>query len=81
MKDRIRRIVKDSGGIALPLEEIGDTTDLYRAGMTSYNSVVLMIALESEFGMEFPDGMLNRDIFQNIDAIANAIETVTQVQQ
>ena len=61
--------------------DITNSTDLYRAGMTSYSSVVLMIALENEFGVEFPDSMLSRDIFQNIDAIANAIETVLQVHQ
>jgi acyl carrier protein len=40
-----------------------------------------MIALENEFGFEFPDGMLNRDVFENIDAIANAIESVLQVEK
>ena len=81
MKDKIRQIVKERGGIPLSLEEIQNSTDLYRAGMSSYASVVLMIALENELGVEFPDGMLSRDTFQNIDEIANAIETVLQVQQ
>jgi len=81
MKDVIRKIVKDHSGVALPLAEIKDSTDLYRAGMTSYASVVLMIALENEFGLEFPDGMLNRDVFENIDSIANAIESVLQVEK
>ncbi|HTS76052.1 MAG TPA: acyl carrier protein [Bryobacteraceae bacterium] len=80
MKDRIRSVVKNHAGLGLKLDEIGDSTDLYRAGMTSYGSVVLMIALENEFAMEFPDGLLSRDVFENIDSIANAIESVLQLQ-
>ena len=52
MKDRLRRIVKDHAGLSLPLEHIEDSTDLYRAGMSSQASVVLMIALESQLGLE-----------------------------
>jgi acyl carrier protein len=80
MKDKIRRIVKENAGLNLKSEEIQDSTDLYRAGMTSYGSVVLMIALENEFGVEFPDGLLSRDVFESIDSIANAIESVLEPQ-
>jgi acyl carrier protein len=47
--------------------------------MSSHSSVLLMIALENEFALEFPDGMLSRDVFENIDAIASAIETVLEI--
>ena len=56
--------------------ELRDSTDLYQAGMTSHASVLVMIALENEFGIEFPEDMLGRDIFLNIDSIAHAIESV-----
>ena len=79
LKDRIRRVVKEHAGLKTPPEELKDSTDLYRAGMSSHSSVLLMIALESEFGLEFPDGMLSRDVFENIETIANAIETVIEV--
>jgi acyl carrier protein len=81
LKDRIRRVVKNHAGIRAPLEDIKDSTDLYRAGMSSHSSVLLMVALENEFNFEFPDGMLSRDVFENIDTIANAIESVMQVEQ
>ena len=80
-KDRIRQIVKDHAGLGLVLEQVGYSTDLYRAGMTSYASVVLMIALENEFELEFPDAMLTRSVFESIDSIASAIERLQQVQQ
>jgi acyl carrier protein len=81
IKDRIRKVVKNHAGLKTPLEDLKDTTDLYRAGMSSHSSVLLMIALENEFALEFPDGMLSRDVFENIETIANAVESVLQVEQ
>lgn len=81
IKDRLRSIVKDHAGLSLPVEKIEDSTDLYRAGMSSQGSVVLMIAVEAQFGVEFPDAMLSRDVFANIETIANAIERVQQAEQ
>lgn len=80
LKDRIREIVSENGGLKLPVEEIKDSTDLYRAGMTSYSSVLLMIALENEFNLEFPDGMLSRDVFESVDAIAHAIDSLLRAE-
>jgi acyl carrier protein len=79
MKNRIREIVRDHAGTGLRLEDITDATDLYSAGMSSYASVALMIALENAFGIEFPDSLLNRDVFENVDAIARAIECTLQL--
>jgi len=81
MKERIQKIVRENAGLGAHFEEIDSSTDLYRAGMTSYASVVLMIALENEFGVEFPDAMLNRSVFESIDAIAEALESLQQVEQ
>ena len=81
MKDRIRQIIKDHAGLGLDIATISDSTDLYRTGMTSYASVVLMMALENEFGLEFPDSMLSRDVFESIDSIASAIESLQVVEQ
>ncbi len=81
IRDQLREIVKNHARIHLPLEEISDTTDLYRAGMSSQASVVLMIAVEGEFGIEFPDSMLSRDVFSSIENIASAVETVMQAQR
>lgn len=81
MKDRIRKIVKEHAGLGLDLDSIDQSTDLYRAGMTSYASVVLMIALENEFGLEFPDSMLSRRVFESIDTIASAIESLQLVER
>lgn len=78
IKDQLRTIVGSHARLSLPAAEISDATDLYRAGMSSQASVVLMMAVEAQFGVEFPDEMLSRDVFSNIDSIASAIETVMQ---
>ena len=78
--DRIRQIVKEHAGLGVDFEKVEFSTDLYRAGMTSYASVVLMIALENEFGVEFPDAMLSRSVFESIDSIAKAIERLQEAQ-
>jgi acyl carrier protein len=49
--------------------------------MSSQASVVLMIAVEGEFGLEFPDSLLSRDVFSSIENIAAAVETVMQAQK
>ena len=41
--------------------------------MTSHASVNVMLALETEFDIEFPDRMLKRSVFESISAIQTAI--------
>ena len=47
--------------------------DLYEAGMTSHASVNVMLALEGEFDIEFPDHMLKRSVFDSIASISAAL--------
>jgi acyl carrier protein len=80
-KERIRQIVREHAGLGRAFDEVETSTDLYRAGMTSYASVVLMIGLENEFDLEFPDAMLSRHVFESIDSIAAAIESLQNLKQ
>jgi acyl carrier protein len=80
-KERIRQIVREHAGLGTAVEKVDSSTNLYRAGMTSYASVVLMIALENEFDLEFPDALLSRKVFESVDSIAAAIESLQQVKQ
>ncbi|MDQ2639165.1 MAG: acyl carrier protein [Pseudomonadota bacterium] len=74
---RIRSILQDHGRLGTPIAEIQDTTDLYQAGLTSHASVSIMLAIEGEFGIEFPDEMLTRAVFSSISAIRGAVEKLT----
>ncbi|MEI8145101.1 MAG: acyl carrier protein [Alphaproteobacteria bacterium] len=57
--------------------QITASTDLYKAGMTSFGSVQLMLALEDAFNIEFPERMLNRRLFSSIATIQAAVEELT----
>lgn len=74
MKNKIRQTIKDHAHLHVPVESLEDSSDLYCAGMTSHSSVVLMLALENEFGIEFPSTLLNRSVFGSIDSIALAMD-------
>ena len=72
--DRVRRMLGDHARLAIDIGALGDRTDLYQAGMTSHASVNVMLALEVEFDVEFPDSMLKRSAFESIASITTAIE-------
>ena len=73
MIDKIRKILKDHGRLSKDALDPGGDADLYQAGMTSHASVNVMLALEGEFEIEFPDHMLKRSVFESIAAIRGAI--------
>ena len=39
-----------------------------------------MLALENEFGVEFPPSLLNRSVFESIDSIAAAIDELVATE-
>jgi acyl carrier protein len=74
---KIRTILKEHGRLTKDAEALGDADDLYQAGMTSHASVNVMLALEGEFDVEFPDAMLKRSSFESVAAIRTAIDELT----
>jgi acyl carrier protein len=74
VRQRIRDVLAVHGRLAESLESVGDTDDLYEAGMTSHASVSVMLALENEFDVEFPDADLRRASFQSVEAISHVLE-------
>ncbi len=76
MKDRIRKVVDDHGRMPVSAGTLEDGANLYSAGMTSHASVNVMLALEEEFDIEFPDEMLTRNAFESIDSIAASLNSL-----
>jgi len=72
--DKVREILIQHGRLATPVDDLEDGSDLYNAGLTSLATVGLMLALEEEFDIEFPDAMLSRKTFGSIEAIVDALE-------
>ena len=57
----------------MQIDSISDADDLYEAGLSSLNTIQLMLAIERHFNIEIPDQMLNRQLFQSIDSLAEAV--------
>lgn len=74
MTNRIRAILKEHATLNVDPATLADDADLYQAGMSSHASVNVMLALEGEFEVEFPDRMLRRGVFQSIRSIQAALE-------
>jgi acyl carrier protein len=73
MDEAIRTILAEHGHLPVDVEKLRDEDDLYQAGMTSHASVNVMLALEDEFDIEFPEPMLRKSTFESVAAIRIAI--------
>ena len=73
---RICQVLKEHGRLGTDVDSLSATDDLYEAGMTSHANVNVMLALESEFDVEFPDDMLKRGTFDSLASIRSAIATL-----
>lgn len=69
----IRAVLRDYARLPVDLDVLDADDDLFEAGMTSYASVNVMLALEEAFDIEFPDSMLNRGVFVSIASIRRAL--------
>ena len=74
IEDRIRTVLETHGRLSTDVEGLAVDDDLYRAGLTSHASVNLMLALEDEFDVEFPERLLRRKTFESIGSIRDAVE-------
>ena len=74
---RICRLLTENAHLAVDPSSLEDHADLYRAGMSSLSTVNLMMALEEEFGVEFPDDMLQPSTFQSVASIRSALGRLT----
>ena len=73
MEEKIRSILAEYGHLPAGVDKLGDDDDLYQAGMSSHASVNVMLALEDEFGIEFPETMLKKSTFESVAAIRLAL--------
>ncbi|WP_233807053.1 acyl carrier protein [Paraburkholderia sp. HP33-1] len=78
MNKELRQIITDFGHLDISADNISDDADLYEIGLSSLNTIQLMLAIENHFNLEIPDRMLSRSLFQSINSMANAI---TQLQR
>lgn len=77
LEPAIRQVLRDHGRLNREVDALAENADLYQSGMTSHASVNVMLALEGEFDVEFPDRMLKRSVFQSIASIRDALVELT----
>ena len=76
MEDRLRDIIGKFGRLPVPVDSLKSDDDLYEAGLSSLASVNLMLAIEEEFDVEFPDHLLTRRSFQSISALTGVVSSL-----
>ncbi|NVJ51858.1 MAG: acyl carrier protein [Gammaproteobacteria bacterium] len=76
--EKVREILSTHGRLTTPVDSLQDDSDLYQAGLTSLATVGLMLALEDEFDVEFPDSALSRKTFGSIESIAETVEELLE---
>jgi acyl carrier protein len=74
MQDQIREVLAAHGRMAVDAHTVDGQADLYELGLTSHASVNVMLALEDEFGVEFPDEVLKKSTFASVRNIEQVVE-------
>ncbi len=83
MSDRtetIRTLLAQHGKLATDVNMIGKDQSLYAAGLTSHASVNVMLAIEDEYDIEFPERLLKRATFETIGNLSEALDSVLGTQ-
>ena len=78
MLQTIRRLIDETGNLSTPARDLGLETDLYRAGLTPFMAIRLMLRLERQFGVEFFGRMLN---CRSLSSIASIRDCVRELEQ
>ncbi|HEY8334861.1 MAG TPA: acyl carrier protein [Tardiphaga sp.] len=74
MRDRVRSIVGSMNLLPVSIDGLSDQDNLFDAGMTSFGSVQLMLAIEEEFDIEFPNSLLTRKTFATFGGLISAVD-------
>ena len=79
LEPRIRTTLSEHARLPVDVVKLQVYDDLFQAGMTSHASVNVMLALEEEFDIEFPEEMLHKSTFESIEAICLVVADLTMI--
>jgi acyl carrier protein len=74
MIETIRRAIEAKGHLSV--ETLPRDADLYRAGLSPFSAIQIMLELERVLDIEFPKSMLNRRSMATIGTIASLVEAL-----
>ena len=69
----IKEVIEAHGRLPVSVHTLSETDDLFTMGLTSHASVNVMLALEDEFDIEFPDALLRKSTFESVVAIRRSL--------
>ncbi|MCS6575429.1 MULTISPECIES: acyl carrier protein [Curtobacterium] len=75
----VRRALAEHGRLTVDAWDVASIADLYVLGLTSHATVNVMLAVESELDVEFPDSVLNRSTFASVESITAAAELAVEL--
>ncbi len=79
MKDEVREILHEHARLRVDARDLDEDADLYQAGMTTRAGVEVMLALENQFDIEFPDRLLSPRVFGSIATLSAAVSELVAV--
>ncbi len=75
---RVRDLLVRKAVLPGVVESVDADADLWELGMESLAMVGVMVAVEDEFGIEFPDERLTRETFRSLSMITDAVMSLTE---
>lgn len=75
MFDILKRLIDRESRLAIPACDLTPRANLYELGLTPYTAIRLLLAVEREFGVEFPRESLNRAAMASIESIALCVRS------
>ncbi|HEY8162320.1 MAG TPA: acyl carrier protein [Methylocystis sp.] len=76
----IQRVIDQEAKLAIPAANLTPRADLYALGLTSFDAIRLLVAIERAFKVEFPREALKRETVASIESIATALEAALPSQ-
>ncbi|MGD0526162.1 MAG: acyl carrier protein [Polyangiaceae bacterium] len=79
MKEEVRKILHEHARLKIDARDLAEDADLYQAGMTTRAGVEVMLALENQFDIEFPDRLLTPRVFGSVATLSAAVAELVAV--
>jgi acyl carrier protein len=72
----VRKALAEHGRLSVDVSTLGNDDDLYASGLTSHATINVMLTIEDELGVEFPERLLRKATFATIASIGAAVAEI-----
>ena len=69
----LRELIAAHGKLLVDIGDLDDNSNLFEAGLTSLNTVNLMLAIEDQYDIIFTDESLTRDTFKSVTSLLDVV--------